>query len=99
MVRPADEAGIRELLRRYGHSPEQLQVAGLIRFDPRRRVVLCATALIDSTESVVAIGSIELDRDGDPAPELLVVDQALADGTGDLLERALLGRAAARRAA
>jgi hypothetical protein len=98
MARPADEPGIRVLLQRDGH--RQLDVARLVRFDPRERVAICATALIDSTELIVGVGSIELDSQRDPAPELLVVEEALRDGVGELLERALVGRAEAiRRAA
>lgn len=70
-----------------------------MRFDPRRRVVICASALIESSETVVGVGAIGL---GDREPELLVVDDQLTEGLDVLLRRALIGRSSAaanRRAA
>ena len=56
------------------------------------RAVICATALIAASETLVGIGAIELDSDP-PRPDTLVVDEALTDGLDELLTRALLGRA------
>lgn len=70
-------------------------MARLVRFDPRRRLVICATALIGSRESVVGIGGIDIDPDGHGHPDILVVDDEQTEGLDQLLTRALVGRAAA----
>ena len=62
----------------------------LLRFDPRRRAVICALEF----EEVVGVGAIELRHDA--RPELIVAADA---EVGALLERALTARArTARRA-
>ena len=53
---------------------------------------ICATALIDSRETVLGVGAIDLAVDADPG--LLVTDDR-ATGLGPLLADALLGRALA----
>ncbi|MEA2160518.1 MAG: hypothetical protein QOD66_2898 [Solirubrobacteraceae bacterium] len=90
-----DAPAIRELLRSQGHGPEDLEAARLVRFDPRRRLVICATALIGSRETIVGIGAIDLEPGRQTQPDTLVVDGELTDGLDGLLARALLGRAAA----
>jgi hypothetical protein len=92
LVQRLDEPEIRALLGQLGTEPEDLEVGRLVRFDPRRRVVICATALIDGTEKLVGIGSIEV---GQCEPDKLVVDQVLTDGLDELLVAALNGRARA----
>ena len=69
---------------------QELEVARLVRADPRRRVAVCANALLDATETVVGVGAIEV---GASEPDLLVVDSALTDGLEELLRRALRRRA------
>lgn len=99
MVQARDAPAIRALLRARGLDPEELEVARLVRFDPRQRAVICATALIGSTETIVGIGAIDLEAD---RPELLVVNDEHTDGLGELLTRALVARAeqiTSRRAA
>lgn len=74
------------------------ELTGLLHYDPRRRCVLCAGALIDGRETLVGVGSIDFEAPGEPCPDLLVVDTELADELSPLLTRALLSRvdAAAR---
>jgi hypothetical protein len=89
-----DALAIRELLRSQGRGPEELEVARLVRFDPRVRLVICAAALIGSRESIVGIGAIDLEPGRAARPDTLVVDAEQAEGLEELLNRALLGRAA-----
>jgi hypothetical protein len=93
MARTRDEASIRALLAQHGLAPSDLELGRLVRFDPRNRVVICATALIGSRETVVGLGAIDLDDDRLRDPDTLVVDERLTDGLGDLLVAALTGRA------
>jgi hypothetical protein len=89
LARVRDRDGIRDLCARHGLEVDELELARLVGFDPRRRLVICATALIGSKETVLGVGAIDLSRDADPW--LLVVDKR-ADGLGPLLADALLGR-------
>jgi hypothetical protein len=95
MARLRDEQAIRELLVGRGLDPGDLELGRLVRFDPRRRVAICATALIGSRETVVGFGAIDLDRGPLTEPDMLVVDERLTDGLGELLHAALRGRARA----
>jgi hypothetical protein len=90
-----DAAAIAALLVRCGVSPEQLEPGRLVRFDPRRRAVICALALIDSRETLVGLGAIELDGNPDTQADVLVVDERVTEGLEDLLVAALTGRAGA----
>jgi hypothetical protein len=99
LVQRRDEAAIRALLSERGGELEDFEVGRLVRPDPRRRVVICATALVGSAETVVGLGSIELDDEAspgaEPEPDLIVGDDRLADGLDELLAAALIGRARA----
>jgi hypothetical protein len=90
-----DAPAIRALLERGGLDPEDLEVARLVRFDPRTRVAICATALIGSSDTLVGVGAIGLDASPYAEPDTLVVDAQLTDGLDQLLGRALVGRAEA----
>jgi hypothetical protein len=90
-----DAPAIRALWERGGLDPEDLEVARLVRFDPRTRVVICATALIGSSDTLVGVGAIGLDVNPQAEPDTLVVDAQLTDGLDQLLRRALVGRAGA----
>ncbi len=90
-----DAPAIRELLRSQGRGPEELEAARLVRFDPRRRLVICATVLLDSREAMVGIGAIDLAPGGQIRPDTLVADAEQAEGLDELLTRALIGRATA----
>jgi hypothetical protein len=63
-----------------------------VRFDPRERCVICATALVQTRETIVGIGAIKLGKET-PDGVLLVVDEELTGGLAELLQWALLSRA------
>jgi len=92
LPRPADAPAVADLYVRCGLEAGELELARLLRFDLRTRVVIAATALVDSRETTVGIGSIALEAD---APDTVVVDEELTDGLNELLRRALIGRAPA----
>ena len=93
MARSSDTAPIRGLLERRAGT-RGIELAPLVQFDPRRRCVICATALIDSAETLVGVGSIDLDAEGDPEPDVLLVAAEHADAIAELLAEALRTRAA-----
>jgi hypothetical protein len=91
------------LLERSGyHGEAELEAARLIRFDPRRRLVLCAATLIDRSEEVIGVGAIDLDDAPELTPDMLIVAGEFSADVRELLAGALVGRAQAlanRRAA
>jgi hypothetical protein len=92
LPRIGDREGVRRLCGRHDLELDELELARLVGFDPRRRLVICATGLIGSAETVLGVGAIEIAADADPW--LLVIDDR-AEGLGSLLADALLGRAQA----
>jgi hypothetical protein len=92
----ADRSGLHALHQRVGVLADDLDLARVLRFDPRRRAVVCATAWVGGTETIVGYGAIDFD---DIAPHLLIADTALAPGLHVLLETALIRHVAARHAA
>jgi hypothetical protein len=99
LIRPRDRDGVRELLEGQCGDASPLDVARLVYFDISERVVLCATALIDGSERLVGVGSIELSGHGEPVPSLVAADAELAADLSALLGDALVGHAAAVRGA
>jgi len=103
MARSSDAAPIRELLERRALAdgatltPIDLELARLVSFEPRRRCVLAATALIEGAERLVGIGSIDLDEAGPPDPQadLVVIDPEAPQELEGFLAAALAGRAGA----
>jgi hypothetical protein len=98
LARIRDLAGIEDLFMRQGLFPSQIELARLVRSDPRKQVVITAVALVDSTERILGVGVIQVDAlrvDGgaDPEPVLLLVDDELTDGLEELLRNALTARA------
>jgi len=94
-----DVAAIQRLVRERCGMREELEVAQLVRMNPRRRIVICASALIGTTETLVGVAAMDVDAD---EPDLLCVDEVQTDDLADLLRGALVARAnaiAARRAA
>ena len=63
----------------------------LVRYDPRRRAVICAMAPVRGAETIVGVGGIDLDADAEP--DTVVVDERLTDGLGTLLAEVLVQRA------
>jgi hypothetical protein len=92
MARSSDARAVRELGLRRGLGADPLAVARLTRFDPRRRLVISATALLDSRETLVGVGAVELDRDEPFEPDTLIFDERI-EGLGPLLVSALAARA------
>ena len=92
LARGSDAALIRSLVARAGTLPEEIEFARLVHFDPRRRVVICATALIDGAETLVGVGARDLDGD---EPEVIIVDANHADALSSLLGAALAARVTA----
>ena len=95
LARQRDAEGIRELLKREGRDAGELDIARLIRFDPRRMFVICATRLIEAREVVIGVGAIALGEAATAEPDLLVVDQQRGAGIEDLVRGALVSRALA----
>ena len=63
----------------------------LVQFDPRRCYVVCACALIGSTERLVGVGAIEMTADGAGEPDVMIVDSELAEITDPQVSEALTG--------
>ncbi len=82
-----------ELAHRIGAEPSELELARLVRFDPRTRVVICAAALLNGREALVGLGAIGLDEASGLTPDTMLVDPELTDGLDELLGQALVGRA------
>src|SRR5436305_891581 len=80
LARPSDLPGIRTLLAARGLPATEIGLERLVRYEPRRRVVLCATAPLDGTEVMVGIGAIHLAPDAEP--DVLVVDEHVTEGLG-----------------
>src|SRR5258708_7739610 len=95
LARATDVAAIAELFSRRGQSVtvDELEAGRVVQFDPRRRYVVCATALIDSAERLVGVGAIDLDRHEVGEPDLLIFDPSVGGPVGELLWDALLGAA------
>jgi hypothetical protein len=97
LARRRDLAGMADLYARQGIPVHDLSLARMVSFDLLSRLVLCAAALIDSTETILGVGAIELDRPTEPT--LLVVDRQQTDGLTELLAGALVAHATAIRSA
>lgn len=95
LVRPRDQAGIRDLFDAHGRLVDDLELTRLVTFDLMRRLVLVATALIDTSEKVVGVGAIELGEEASGGPTLVLVDDDRTEGLDDLLADALIGHASA----
>src|SRR5947209_20576720 len=93
LARSSDIGPIRQLAES-APGPPRLELVPLVQFDPRRRCVICATALIDSAERLVGVGSIDLDGDSSTEPETVLVAGEHAEEIAALLADALRFRAA-----
>ena len=92
---PSDRAGIRALLARRGLDADDLELQRMLAFDPGRRHVLAAFALLEGHETMVGVGAID---NGEDAPDILVVDPRV-NALAHVLGRVLTERARPRRAA
>jgi hypothetical protein len=89
----SDRQRIAGLLERHGsdRQGDGVQAGRLVQFDPRRRYVLCACALIEGSERLVGVGAIDLDADPVAEPDLIVIDSELGDAVSDQVSEALTG--------
>jgi hypothetical protein len=99
LARRSDSERVRALLEARGVAASELEILGLLTYDPARRFVLCAFAPLDGAETLVGIGAIDLEPGADP--DTLVVDEELTEGLAAVLGGMLLERARShgRRAA
>jgi hypothetical protein len=93
MARARDEEALRVLLRRrprrHGADPR-----ALAHFDPRHRVVVCATALVGSSQEIVGMGAADLNSE--QPPEVVIAEDQSRE-LAELLRRTLDGRIRAHR--
>ena len=90
LAQSSDAEEIVALFALNGLEPDRLEVAKLLRSNPRERIVICATALIGSAETIVGVGAIQV---GSSEPDILLADTMLTSGLPELLTSALRGRA------
>ena len=88
-----DLDGIRDLAERQGVLTEELELARLVRADPQSWLVVCATAHVGATETVLGLGMIEIGDSAATVPSLLLVDAQATEGLAALLAGALVGHA------
>jgi hypothetical protein len=91
LARRSDLPAFRELLVRRGIGASDLELERLVRYDPWRRVAICACAPLGGVETIVGVGAIDLT--GDAEPDTLVVEERLTNGLAELLHDALVQRA------
>ena len=93
MAGPSDRPLVAGLLERRGLPADMLDVQRLLAFDPARRHVLCALALLDGADVLAAFGAID---GGADAPDVLGVDERFGPALADVLGRVRLERARPR---
>ena len=99
LAQTRDVPAIHALLRAHGSERDPLEILRLIRIDPRRSIVICASGLVDNVETLLGVAAMDTEAG---APDLVCVDGELTEGLTELLHEALRSRAmaiAARRAA
>lgn len=82
----SDHARIVHLHDRLGISVDEIELARALRFDPRTRTVLCATVWDGERETIVGWAAAER---GATDLDLVLADEAVTPGIGDLLRGAL----------
>lgn len=91
----SDRPAVHALHARLGVEAEDLAIVRAMQFDPRTRTVVCASAWLGTTETLVGYAAADHGAD----PDLLVVDEASAPGITKLLLGALAAQGAGRSAA
>lgn len=81
-----DARQLRDLFARLGVAADDLQLSRALRFDPRERVVVVATVLVDRSEDIVGLAAMQRFADH---PELLLADEIRAPGAAAILAEAL----------
>ena len=92
LAQARDAPDIAALFALNGSEPDVLEITKLLRSNPRDLIVICATALIGSIETIVGVGTIEV---GSAEPEILLADTMLTSGLPELLAQALRSRSEA----
>jgi hypothetical protein len=85
-----DARAIQVFLASHGFDADGLDALRLVRADPRRRIAICANALIGGSETILGVAAIDVGAD---EPDLMIVDGQLTDGLDELLRSALRARA------
>ena len=88
-----DRAGVAALFGRLGLDLGELDAGRLLRGDPRRDAVLCATVWTSKGDVLAGYAATG------PHGNTVLADEHLAPGIGDLLAQALEQRSSRRRAA
>lgn len=91
-----DAAGLQELLVRLGLDTGDFDARRTLRFDPRRRAIVCATRWTAGGEVLVGVGGLTY-LDGEI--DLLLTDEELAPGLAAVLQELLGAAPSLRRAA
>lgn len=91
-----ETTGVGALLLRLGLNPDDVDVRRVLRFDPRRRAVVCATLWTADGEVLVGLGGLTY-LDGHV--DLLITDEELAPGLAEALHDVLTAAPSIRRAA
>lgn len=86
----SDRDAVAALHARLGLRADEVEIARTLRFDPRTRVVLCATTWVDGQETVVAWAAAPR---GHATAHTILADEILAPGIGALMRRALAEQA------
>jgi hypothetical protein len=77
-----DLAGLLDLHDRAGRATTEMGAQRLLRYDPRARVVVCATAWVDGAERLVGFAAAEAGEE-----LVLLADEARAAGVTAVLRR------------
>jgi hypothetical protein len=88
----SDVRTIAELIRREAAAPTELRAERLVQFDPHRRYVVCATALIDGSQRLVGLGAVDVSR-GPCEPDVLIVDAEFGEELPEVLRGTLCAAA------
>lgn len=86
LPRPSDHALLADLARRTDQPADPTSIARLLRFDPRRRTVLCAGVWLGSQKVLAGYAAADRSPMGRPvAPDVLLTDEELVPGVSALL--------------
>ena len=86
----ADRPRLLALHERLGVPVDEVEVARLVRFDPRFRVAICAAGWTSAGPVLLGFGAIDLHRGA--TPDIVLADEETAPGVGALLRAALAER-------
>jgi hypothetical protein len=93
LAHSGDERALRDLIERLGYEPSSSVLQELVRFDPQRRAITCASALVGGRERILGFGWIDLESPR--RASTVVVEPDYAVEVGRLLRQAMASRAAA----